>query len=123
LLLTGSGGPSGDLPLDAIDSREDERSFFPVWMVAWARRLVIAKVLAALRDELAVSRRRTASRRVRCVKAGPRSWVVDSNARKAEIEKALMPIDVFPDAPLCCQCLKRCSDTTWGSSSSTPTPF
>ena len=60
-ILTGRSGPSGDLALEVIDSKGGEGSFFSAWMVAWSRRLVIAKALTVLRDELAASVRRTAS--------------------------------------------------------------
>ena len=69
-------------------------------MLAWSRRVVIAKALAAIRDDLAASARRTASRRGEKGTLPPRNWALGRNTTKGEIESALLAIDVFPRCAL-----------------------
>ena len=52
-LLTGARGESADMAVEAIESPED--TFFSAWMLAWSRKVVISKALAAIRQEFAGS--------------------------------------------------------------------
>jgi len=66
-------------------------------MLTWARKVVIAKSLAAIRKELAVSARRiSATSRRRPAPGLPWDWTLPSDAGKQELERALLAIDTFP---------------------------
>jgi len=99
-LLTGHRELSLDATIEALDLQDDENPFFSTWILAWSRRVVIAKALAAIRDELAASARRTASKRVERTALPPRNWTVDRDTTKAQLESALLAIDVFPRCAL-----------------------
>jgi len=98
-LLTGRQDFSIDVAADAVTSQDYANSFFADWMRGWRRRLVIAKALAAIHDELADSARRTeiastANSRM------PRNWSLSPDTTKADLEGALLAIDLFPRATL-----------------------
>ena len=69
-------------------------------MLAWSRRVFIAKTLAGIRDELASSARRMASKRVERTALPPRNWTLNRDTTKAQLENALLAIDVFPRCAL-----------------------
>lgn len=97
-LLTGRRDVSIDIAVETI-SQGGADSFFSGWMRAWSRRLVIAKALAAIRAELLSSARRTALTRNKPT-ALPPAWSFRRETTKADIEEALLAIDVFPRAAL-----------------------
>ena len=99
-LLTGHRGLSVDATLEAVGSPDDANPFFSAWMVAWSRRVFIAKALATIREELAASARRTASERAERTALPPRNWTLDRGTKKAQLERALLAIDVFPRCAL-----------------------
>ncbi|HEY6293115.1 MAG TPA: hypothetical protein VI455_16310, partial [Terriglobia bacterium] len=99
-LLTEGRGPSLDLTLEALASPGDGNSFFSSWILAWSRRVFIAKALATVRGELAQSARRTASRRADKVELPPRNWSLDRNTTKSKLQDALLAIDLFPRCAL-----------------------
>jgi DNA-directed RNA polymerase specialized sigma24 family protein len=101
-LLTGDRARSLDVTLEAIDSGYGTESFFSSWILAWSQRLVIAKALAGIREELAVSARRTASLRIERLALPSRNLFVNPDADGAggHIENALLSIDVFPRCAL-----------------------
>ena len=99
-LLTGHRGLSADVTLEAIAFPDDANPFFSAWMLAWSRRVFIAKALAAIRDELARSARRTASKDAEKAALPPRNWSLDGDTTKAQLENALLAIDVFPRCAL-----------------------
>jgi len=99
-LLTGRREPSIAVALDAVDVQDSASSFFSTWMLAWSRRVVIAKALAAIRSELAASADRTASRRAEKATLPPRNWALSRDTTKAQIERALLAIDMFPRCAL-----------------------
>lgn len=96
-LLTGDRTLSIEIASDAVPSDNQENPFFATWMRSWSRRIVIAKALAAIRDDLAASARRT-------MLAGeqqpalPYGWSLGPEMTKGGIEKALLAIDAFPRA-------------------------
>ena len=94
-LLTGRHEESVDMAVEAFESA-DGKSFFSAWMLAWARKVVIARALAAIRQELAASARRMASTRHRNCARPPRNWALAPHATKVQLERALLAIDVFP---------------------------
>src|SRR6266852_2292190 len=79
---------------------DDANPFFSAWMVAWSRRVFIAKALATIRNELAASARRTASKGAEKIALPPRNWTLDRDTTKVQLESALLTIDVFPRCAL-----------------------
>jgi hypothetical protein len=61
--------------------------------------LVIGRALAAIRDDLAASARRTAAIRAEKGALPPRSWAL-GNTTRGQLERALLAIDVFPRCAL-----------------------
>lgn len=100
-LLTGESAPgvatieAALADLQAANIQEGTNSFFSDWMLAWTRRVVIAKALAHVRNDLALSARRTKSRRVK-LGGTPRNWSFDREITKVQLERALLAIDIFP---------------------------
>jgi hypothetical protein len=99
LLLTGRRDISVDIAADAATSEDDANPFFADWMRDWQRRLVIAKALTVVHDELADSARRTETANARGSGA-PRNWSLSPDTTKADLERALLAIDLFPRAVL-----------------------
>jgi DNA-directed RNA polymerase specialized sigma24 family protein len=95
-LLTGDREEGAEVTAAALDSPADN-AFFSAWMLAWSRKVVIAKALAAVRQELAISARKIAqARSPRCTPALPRNWSLTPDAGRLELERALLAIDAFP---------------------------
>ena len=101
-LLTGDRARSLDVALETIDSSDCPNSFFSDWLLAWSQRLVIAKALAGMRDDLAASARRTATVSTEKFALPPRDKLLDPDADGTErqVETALLAIDVFPRSAL-----------------------
>ncbi len=103
-LLTGRQDLSIEIASDTAASGEYESPFFADWMRRWQRRLVVGRALTAIHDELADSARRSQLARgndfVRGSAALQRNWSLDSDTTKADLEKALLSIDLFPRAAL-----------------------
>jgi hypothetical protein len=98
-LLTGRRDISIDIAADAAASGDYANGFFADWMRGWQRRLVIGRALTAIHEELADSGRRTEI--AHTTSSGrPRNWSLSSDATKADIERALLAIDLFPRAAL-----------------------
>ena len=97
-VLTGCPETAVDVTVQVTDSAGDEKVFFSNWMSAWARRLVIAKALAAVARELAASACRTALKGEEHSALPPRSWVLDEGTTKSDLEHALLSMDLFPRA-------------------------
>jgi hypothetical protein len=100
-LLTGHREQSVELAIEAVisesvDSQDGTNPFFSTWMLAWSRRVVIAKALAAIRSELSLSVRRFESKRDKKFLLPSRGWVPSQEATKIQLERALLAIDVFP---------------------------
>jgi hypothetical protein len=98
-LLTGRGDISIDIAADAAASQDYANPFFADWMGGWQRRLVIAKALTAIHHELADSARRTEIAPAANSKM-PRNWSLSPDTTKADLEPALLAIDLFPRATL-----------------------
>jgi DNA-directed RNA polymerase specialized sigma24 family protein len=97
-LLTGRREIALDVTEQSIAPAVDASTFFSTWMLAWSRRLVIAKALTAVREDLVASARRTAGRRAGRSALPPRSWAPDRGTTKSDLERALLSMDVFPRA-------------------------
>ena len=90
-----------DAVADAMDRSDGGNPFFRNWMISWSRKLVIAKALGAVEGEMAASVRRTRERHCpRPAEMPDRGWSLDPAAGKAELECALLAIDIFPRCAL-----------------------
>jgi DNA-directed RNA polymerase specialized sigma24 family protein len=98
-LLTERQDLSIDIAADTAVSIDYASPFFTEWMRGWQRRLVIGRALTAIHDELADSARRTQLPRVHGSGA-PRNWSLSPDTTKADLEQALLAIDLFPRAAL-----------------------
>lgn len=96
-LLTGRRDLSIDIAVDAIVSQDSASPYFATWMSAWSRRLVLAKALGAVRGELTESARRTKHTSVNR-ETPSREWSLSRSTSKADIEEALLAIDLLPRA-------------------------
>jgi DNA-directed RNA polymerase specialized sigma24 family protein len=101
-LLTGRQDLSIEIASDTVVSADDTSPSFTEWMQGWQRRLVIGRALTAIHDELADSARRTQFARVtssaRGSAAAQRNWSLSPDTTKADLEQAMLPIDLFPRA-------------------------
>jgi DNA-directed RNA polymerase specialized sigma24 family protein len=104
-LLTGDEAVSLDVTLNAIE--DSDSSFFSQWMLAWSRRVVIAKALVAVRVELAASAKRTAPTRPDKRRLAPAGWRLSQNANAADLDRALLAIDLFPRCALLLSVFER----------------
>jgi DNA-directed RNA polymerase specialized sigma24 family protein len=98
-LLTERQDLSIDIAADTAVSEDNGSPFFAKWMRGWQRRLVISRALTALHDKLADSARRTQLANVHGSTA-PRNWSLSPETTKADLEQALLAIDLFPRAVL-----------------------
>jgi len=98
-LLTGRRDQSIDLAVETVAEFHTAQPFFAAWMEAWSRRVVIAKALTGIREELAASVRRTKFWR-HGPALPPRDWRISQGTTKSELEAALLGIDYFPRAAL-----------------------
>jgi DNA-directed RNA polymerase specialized sigma24 family protein len=99
-LLTGDSATGLDVAIEAIE--DNDNAFFSHWMLAWSRRVVIAKSIVAIRAELTASI--PASR-----KPLPPPG---SNLRlhtSADLDRALLGIDTFPRCALLLSVFERVS--------------
>jgi len=99
-LLTGESELSVRATLEALDTESDSNWSFAEWMSAWSRRVVIAKVLTAIRERLAASARHTASLRIRDRELPLESARPGDQTTAIQLERALLAIDVFPRCAL-----------------------
>lgn len=96
-LLTGQRDISIDIAADGAMAIANANPFFAGWMKSWSRRIVIAKALAASREELAKSARQTKLAGVPfCTRSAARP--LSRETSKAGIEEALLGMDTFPRA-------------------------
>lgn len=73
---------------------------FSARMRAWSRRMVIARALATVREDLAASARRMELGRSEDSAFPPPSWALDRGTTRSDLEHALLGIDLFPRAAL-----------------------
>jgi DNA-directed RNA polymerase specialized sigma24 family protein len=99
-LLTGNRESGFEIAVDTLTAQDRTNAYFSDWMVNWSRRVVIAKALAAIREDLAASARRTDAHRVNRQTMPSADWSLHPGTTKAEVERALLAIDVFPRAVL-----------------------
>lgn len=96
-LLTGDRATSVEAVASAMDMDDAGNPFFRNWMVSWSRKLVIAKALNVVESAMAESVERTQRRNCPRPAGMPgRNWRLDPAADKADLERALLAIDLFP---------------------------
>jgi DNA-directed RNA polymerase specialized sigma24 family protein len=103
-LLTGRQDLSIEIASDAAVSTDYAKPLFSDWMRGWQRRLIIGRALTAVHGELADSARRTKLARGTGLAKGSaapqRNWSLSPGTTKAELQQALLAIDLFPRAAL-----------------------
>ncbi|HTW65745.1 MAG TPA: hypothetical protein VME17_14055 [Bryobacteraceae bacterium] len=103
-LLTGRQDVSIEIASDTAVSADYASPFFSDWMRGWQRRLVIGRALTAIHDELANSARQTQLALIDCHAGGSaapqRNGSLHPGASKADLQQALLAIDLFPRAAL-----------------------
>jgi DNA-directed RNA polymerase specialized sigma24 family protein len=99
-LLTGHSESSVEIAIESFDFQDEASPFSSTWMSAWSRRVVIAKALHSIRKELVDSANRTKSARAGKSAFPPRDWTLNPATTKAQLEAALLAIDVFPRCAL-----------------------
>jgi len=99
-LLTARREPSVEIAVGNVSSQDYANPQFSTWMAAWARRTVIAKALAAIREELQASAQRTKSKRMKQPPLPDGDWALDQGTSRVELERALLAIDIFPRVAL-----------------------
>jgi len=97
-LLTGCREIATNVTFQAVAPTQDENAFFSDWLHTWSRRLVIAKALIAVREDLARSARRTALKHTENSAVPRQPWTLDEQTTRPDLERALSMIDVFPRA-------------------------
>ena len=96
-LLTGCRETATDVTFQALAPVGDANPF-STWINKWSRRNVIARAVAAVREDLARSARRLARRRGEKSAIPPRSWKLDGETSRSDLERALLPIELFSRA-------------------------
>ena len=99
-LLTCQGDLSVDIAAGAATTEGDSNQFFGSWMRDWAKKVAIAKAVAGIHEELAESLHRTMAAKMRPPGQVASNWRLPEGTTKAELERALLAIDVFPRAAL-----------------------
>ena len=98
-LLTGCRETASEVTFQTLGPADDANPFSN-WMQAWSRRNVISRALAAVRADLAQSARRTTLHRAERSELPPPTWTLDAGTTRSDLERALLPIDMFPRAAL-----------------------
>jgi hypothetical protein len=99
-LITAARDLSIGLAADALAFHHAPGPSFPDGITGSARVLVMAEALMAIGGELAASARRTQSSPAEPRQALPRARTLDQGTTWAELEQALLAIDVFPRCAL-----------------------
>lgn len=99
-LITNRQGLSLDLAIDALTFQPTADGCFAGGRSESPRLLVIREALAAVNQELAASAHRTEMDRSEPTQPLPSKWTLDPSTTKAELERALLDIDVFPRCAL-----------------------
>jgi hypothetical protein len=84
--------------------------FFRNWMISWSRKLVIAKALGVVESQMVESVRRTRERRCPRLEQLPeRTWSLNAATDRAQLEHALLAIDLCPRCALLLTVFERVS--------------
>lgn len=108
-LLTGHREISIDATVEALDLQDTGNRFFSAWMHGWSRKVVAAKALGAIREELAASASRVDIRRCLRHRSTKQEWALSPGATKVQLERALLAIDVFPRCAVLLSVLEKLS--------------
>jgi DNA-directed RNA polymerase specialized sigma24 family protein len=99
-LLTGRREVSLDVAVEALEQAQSANPFFSSWMAAWSRKLVIAKALQAVQEELSESALHISRKGDRFYFSAPGKWTLPAGAGKVQLERALLAIEIFPRCAL-----------------------
>jgi hypothetical protein len=112
-LLTGDHTLGAEAVIEVLNSEDAGNPFFENWMVAWSRKLVIAKALDVVRAELQASVLRTELRHFEYATgmeaARLINWSLAPDTDKAQLERALRAIDLFPRCALLLMAFEKVS--------------
>lgn len=97
-LLTGDPELAIEVTIDAVEPPDHPIEFFSSYREGWSRRLVIAKAISRIRDRLTDSAKRRSWAQDVNSAVRPQAWRLDAGVTKAELEQALLSIDIFPRA-------------------------
>jgi DNA-directed RNA polymerase specialized sigma24 family protein len=95
-LLTGHREISIEATVEALELRDTANPFFSAWMHGWSRKVVVAKALGAIREELAASAGRVDTKRCLRHRSPRQESSLSPGTTKVQLERALLAIDVFP---------------------------
>src|SRR5262245_12264230 len=96
-LVTGDADQSAEAFTRALDFEDGGNSTFRGFMIAWARKLVIAEAAAGIGSELRESALRLRMGDVTESNALPSpGWIGSQNITRRELEQALLALDVLP---------------------------
>lgn len=95
-LLTGCRETAAEVIRAAVAQEKTSGELFSGWMLSWSRRLVIVTALATAGNELAASARQDPWTEVENTELPPASWRLHPETTRAELEQALLSIDILP---------------------------
>jgi len=99
-LLTGDREPSVRTAIETLEMRDAANPSFRGWMVTWARKIFIAKVLGYVTPRISGPELRMRLRRLQGEPGRACTNCINHAAGKAELERALLAIDEFPRCAL-----------------------
>jgi DNA-directed RNA polymerase specialized sigma24 family protein len=107
-LLTGDRERSVQAVIETLDAEGSANPFFDGWFVTWARKIFIAKVLGPVPPEASLPELRTRLNELHSV-AERTGRGIDAKTGVAEMEAALLAIDVFPRRALLLRVFEKLS--------------
>jgi len=103
-LLTGDRTRGLEATIEVLNTEDAVNPFFENWVVAWSRKLLIAKALGTVRAEMRASMSRTELRHFEYstgMDCSPLStWSFGTGTETLQLERALLAIDLFPRCSL-----------------------
>lgn len=94
-LITADRERSIQFAIGALDLEDAANPFFKSWITTWSRKLFIARVLGCVKQEIENSAQGTPARGSSAA-TNLRVPEFPGSAGKAELERALLAIDIFP---------------------------
>lgn len=103
-LLTSDRTRGLETTIEVLNTEDAVNPFFETWVVAWSRKLLIAKALGTVRAEMQASVIRTELRHFEYstgMDSAPLStWSFETGTETLQLERALLAIDLFPRCAL-----------------------
>ena len=95
-LLTGDPERSAQGVLETLEITDAANPFFETWMIMWARKIFISKVLGPVGPRASASELRRRLHRLQAETGNAFIETIDGAAGKGELEWALLEIETFP---------------------------